>query len=127
MAIKKTAVGAVDKKALEKLYNGFNTYRILDAIGDLDAIRGELDEPGGPRNDFFRLHDMAMYLLNDDAPPGDDQPMWELIDELSSKISHCRDNLERLENLLDELSALTPDPDECEDSEDEDDAAGEEN
>ncbi len=121
MAVTKTAVGTVDKKALEKLYNSFDTRRILDAIGDLDAVRAELEEPGGPRNDFFRLHEMAMYLINDDAPPGDGQAIWDLVDELSSKVFECREAMERVEAVLDDLQALTPDPDEYDYDEDEDD------
>lgn len=112
MAVTKTAVGTVDKKAFEELYNSFETMRILDAVGDLGEVRSEIEDPGGARMDFIRLHEMAMYLLNDDAPPGDPQPIWELVDELSSKISRCQESLEKIADMLSELEPLMPDPDE---------------
>ncbi len=126
MATKKTAVGVVDKEVLEKLCNSFDTRKITDAVGDLDYVRGELEEPGGPRNDFFRLKEMAMYLFDEDAPPGDTETIWELADELSSTVSRCREKLDQIEEVLDELTALAPDPDEDEDSVEEADEDDEE-
>lgn len=99
MTVMKTAVGPVDKKVLEKLYNSFDTRKILDAVGDLDEARGELEEPGGPRNELFRLHDMAMYLFDDDAPPAEDDPIWELAGELSMRVFRCREALEKVEEV----------------------------
>jgi hypothetical protein len=118
MTVMKTAVGPVDKKVLEKLHESFDTRKILDAVSDLDEARWELEEPGGPRNDLFRLHDMAMYLFDDDAPPAEDDAIWELADELSSRILRCREALEKVEEVLDELIELMPDDDDSDDAED---------
>lgn len=118
MTAMKTAVGLVDRNVLDKLRENFDTRKILDAISDLDEARAELEEPGGPRNDLFRLHDMAMYLFDDDAPPAEDDEIWELADELSSRVFHCREALERVEEVLDELAGLMPDPDDSDEAED---------
>ncbi len=114
----KTAVGIVDKEALNKLQEDFDTRRIMDAVSDLDELRGEIEEPGGPRTDFFRLHEMLMYLCDEDAPPGGEEAVWELVEELSHKFSNCRDLVEKITDLLDELQKLCPDPDEEEGAED---------
>ena len=111
MVVTITSVGNVDKEALEKLYNNFDTRRVLDTIGDIDYLIGTLEEPGGPRRDFFRLHEMVMHLIDDDSPPADGEPIWELVEDLSSTMYECQERLERVIEVLNELEALTPDPD----------------
>ena len=63
-AVTATPYGEVDAAALEALESGYDTTRMLDAVGTLDEIRTSLYNPEGLRDDLLRLHSIAHALVN---------------------------------------------------------------
>jgi hypothetical protein len=63
-AVTATPYGEVDAAALDALQSGYDTTRMLDAVGRLDEVRASLYDPEGLREDLLRLHRMAHTLVN---------------------------------------------------------------
>lgn len=106
-----TRYGLVDTAVLERLREEFDTRSILDAVDKIDEIRYHIDSV---RDELLKLHSMAHDLINgagsgDSAP---EQPIWELSEEISMTIWEWSDQLETVRETMDQLTALTPDPDE---------------
>jgi hypothetical protein len=63
-AVTATPYGEVDAAALDALQSGYDTTRMLDAVGRLDEVRASLYDPEGLREDLLRLHRIAHTLVN---------------------------------------------------------------
>jgi hypothetical protein len=117
------AGGPLNQAALEQLRESFDTYRLLDAVDAVDAIRYRLCEPDQVRDDLLHLHDVASALINGGGLNGrrPRQPIWSLAGDLADRLQTVADTLE-------ELVALAPGEDEPVDGDDDeeegDDGAG---
>jgi len=63
-AVTATPYGEVDAAALDALQSGYDTTRMLDAVGRLDEVRASLYDPEGLREDLLRLHRIAHTIVN---------------------------------------------------------------
>jgi hypothetical protein len=63
-AVTATPYGEVDAAALDALQSGYDTTRMLGAVGRLDEVRASLYDPEGLREDLLRLHRIAHTLVN---------------------------------------------------------------
>ena len=105
-----TVYGRVDGKTLEQLQEEFDTYKLLDLIDEIDALRDRICDPDGMRAELLRLHAMAHTVIND-APVtmgADDITIWELADELATEFATFANQARRASSLLDQLAKLMP-------------------
>ena len=105
-----TVYGRVDGKTLEQLQEEFDTYKLLDLIDEIDALRDRICDPDGMRAELLRLHAMAHTVIND-APltmGADDMTIWELADELATEFDTFANQARRASSLLDRLAKLMP-------------------
>ena len=105
-----TVYGRVDGKTLEQLQEEFDTYKLLDLIDEIDALRDRICDPDGMRAELLRLHAMAHTVIND-APltmGADDITIWELADELATEFATFANQARRASSLLDQLAKLMP-------------------
>ena len=105
-----TVYGQVDGKTLEQLQEEFDTYKLLDLIDEIDALRDRICDPDGMRAELLRLHAMAHTVIND-APltmGADDMTIWELADELATEFATFANQARRASSLLDQLAKLMP-------------------
>lgn len=55
----------------ETLHTGFDTRRLLEAVDELDTLRGSLSDDGhrppAIRDQLLKLHGMAMEVVNNGA------------------------------------------------------------
>ena len=87
------AGGPLNQAVLEQLRESFDTYRLLDAVDAVDAIRYRLCEPDQVRDDLPHLHDVASALINGGGLNGrrPRQPMWSLAGDLSLELGDLED------------------------------------
>ena len=105
-----TVYGQVDGKTLEQLQEEFDTYKLLDLIDEIDALRDRICDPDGMRAELLKLHAMAHTVIND-APltmGTDDLTIWELADELATEFATFANQARRASSLLDQLAKLMP-------------------
>ena len=105
-----TVYGRVDGKTLEQLQEEFDTYKLLDLIDEIDALRDRICDPDGMRAELLRLHAMAHTVIND-APltmGTDDLTIWEHADELATEFATFANQARRASSLLDQLAKLMP-------------------
>ena len=105
-----TVYGRVDGKTLEQLQEEFDTYKLLDLIDEIDALRDRICDPDGMRAELLKLHAMAHTVIND-APltmGTDDLTIWELADELATEFATFANQARRASSLLDRLAKLMP-------------------
>ena len=100
------------KAEWERLYNGFETRSLLEAVDAIDEIRSQLgnDEDGGPpelRTDLLRLHDRAMSVVNDGSLSGS-EAMFDLAEELDAQVFELTTALEKVEATLSLLLGFRP-------------------
>ncbi|MDE0279635.1 MAG: hypothetical protein OXN16_00935 [Gammaproteobacteria bacterium] len=84
MPTKQTDFGLVDREALERLREEYDTMQILRAIDRLDQTRNELFEL---REQLMALHGMAAHMLRDNFIPGpesDVEDIHELVEIVDS-------------------------------------------
>ena len=85
----------------------FDTRRLIEAVDDVDALRGVLADDGTRppeiRNRLLKLHQLAMAVVNEGAQE-DAGELFELAQELEDE---ALDMLEAVQRLHDTLSALT--------------------
>ncbi|WWL45551.1 hypothetical protein V5O39_09095 [Pseudomonas parakoreensis] len=58
-----TPYGDVDAKVLDSLRASYDTAQLLNLVDRLDACLAEIGGVGSIREDFLRLHAMAMTVL----------------------------------------------------------------
>lgn len=108
----------------QKVYEGFETTRLLSAVDQVDELRRMLgdDEDFRPpeiRQDLLRLHQLAMAFVNEGAL-SKGQEMFDLAFDLDDQIFSMREALDAIEKTIQTLTELAPDPDEDYEGDDED-------
>ncbi|MFL1547413.1 Tn3 family transposase post-transcriptional regulator TnpC [Pseudomonas sp. O39] len=107
-----TPYGEVDAKALDSLRQNFEIAQLLNVVDQLDACLAEIGGVDNIRDDFLRLHDMAMTLLECSpltVATSDVDSIWEEAMSLQEDISTLRSCLQAGSELLSSLAALAPD------------------
>jgi hypothetical protein len=102
-----TQYGPVDRKALEKLQNSFDTKTVLEAVDAIDDIRGRLVDL---RKEILDLHSMSAAVINENHAcnhPSREEWIWELagmvvadLEEFEDELRAARQSLQPLETLL---------------------------
>jgi hypothetical protein len=107
----------------QRLYEGFETRDLLDAVDHIDEVRYNIrnHDNGGPpelRTDLLTLHGLAMEVVSGANLSGADE-MFDLADDLSLQISTLTSSLEKVQDILDRLLDLRPEfsDDDLEDAE----------
>jgi hypothetical protein len=117
-AVTATPYGEVDAAALDALQSGYDTTRMLDAVGRLDEVRASLYDPEGLREDLLRLHRMAHTLVNGAGLTVGTQDEFfvdqvtDVIDQIEQYVADLlgiRDVLRPLETLRPEGTAFLQD------------------
>ncbi|WP_407074095.1 MULTISPECIES: Tn3 family transposase post-transcriptional regulator TnpC [unclassified Pseudomonas] len=107
-----TPYGEVDAKALDSLRVSYDTSQLLNLVDRLDACLAEIGGIGGIRDNFLRLHAMAMTIL-EDSPLAvaitDVDSIWEQAVVLQEDISTLCSCLQTGSKHLAPLAALAPD------------------
>ena len=100
------------KEDWQRLYDGFETRDLLDAVDHIDEVRQTIgDEEDGRlpelRSDLLKLHGLAMDVVNKGFISGADE-MFNLADELSLQVSGLTSALEKVQEFLDQLLDFRP-------------------
>ena len=114
-AVTATPYGEVDAAALEALESGYDTTRMLDAVGTLDEVRTSLYDPEGLRDDLLRLHSIAHTLVNGAAltVSAQDEPFVDQVSDVIDQIDQYVAELLAIRDVLQPLEALRPDDTDC--------------
>jgi hypothetical protein len=114
-AVTVTPYGEVDAAALEALESGYDTTRMLDAVGTLDEVRTSLYDPEGLRDDLLRLHSIAHTLVNGAGLTvrAQDEPFVDQVSEVIQQIDQYVADLLAIRDVLQPLEALRPDGADC--------------
>jgi len=104
------AGGPLNPTAMEQLRDAFDTYRLLDAVDVVDAIRYRLCEPDQVRDDLLHMHDVASALINGGGLNGrrPQLPIWSLAGDLRLELGDLADRLQAVAATLEELVGLAP-------------------
>lgn len=100
----------------------FETHDLLEAVDDLDSIRGILAdgpnlEPAQVRIDLMKLHGLAMRVCNERA--GDTSEVVELAIDIEDQLEEIRDASERIIQVLRGITEAETDGDESHDEDEE--------
>ncbi len=122
MAVLKTPIGLVDKDGFKKLEREFDTTRITKASQDLTKIRQQMADIDGWVKELGKLHNMAMCLFNDEdiRVPAGSELIHELAYNMLDELLDWKEKIDDTYDMLEELTNLAPDPDDCEDTNDKD-------
>lgn len=95
-----------------RLYQNFETRRLLDAVDAVDNLRDDLNdgEDGRPpelRSRLLKLHTLAMAVVNEGARSRA-AALFELAADLDMQVSQMLTELESIQETLDALLALAP-------------------
>ena len=102
----------ITDKELEALQDGFDTVSLIQAVDELDQMRGHLNDrahhnPPEIRNDILKLHDLAMDVVNhgmkDRAPA-----LFELAIEIEDQLSDLGTALDNIQETIAKLIDLQP-------------------
>ncbi len=103
-------VGIINEE-WEKLQDGFDTRRLLDAVSDVDDLRGSLSDdglrPAAIRDRMFKLHELSMEVINDGAQDQAGE-LFELAAELEDEACDILEAATRLHKALSALTELRP-------------------
>jgi len=95
----------------ERLYEDFDTHTLLDAVGELDTLRGSLSDDGNRppeiRDRLLRVHSLAMAVVNE----GSHRQAPELFDlamELEDEAFTMLEAITKLHETLSTLVELRP-------------------
>jgi hypothetical protein len=110
-AVTATPYGEVDAAALEALESGYDTTRMLDAVGTLDEVRTSLYDPEGLRDDLLRLHSIAHTLVNGATLTvnAEDELFVDQVSDVIDQIDQYVEKLLAIRDVLQPLEALRPD------------------
>lgn len=117
-------VSRINRRALERLREEFDTMQLLDAVSALDAIRRQVADrddlrPPAVRDVLLELHRMAHKLINEGDELSDDEDLWALAFAIEDTIFPILESAEKIMDIVSDLTVLAPDPDQ--DEEDEED------
>lgn len=93
-------------------YENFETQWLLDAIDDVDTLRSHLsederDQPPEIRDKLFKLHQLAMAVVNEGSHSKIDE-LFDLATELEDEVFEMMEALTRLRDTLTKLTDLRP-------------------
>jgi len=104
-------VAKLTKTEWAKLRDGFATQSLLDAVDELDTLRGLLGDDGtrppAIRDQLLRLHQLAMAVINT-GTEGQVAALFELAGELEDEVFDMLQAVTRLHDTLSTLTALQP-------------------
>ena len=118
---------SLSEKKNQQLYDEFVTHDILNVIDNLDEVRAiisdQFNEDGFPRppelrTKLLKLHQKAHHIINEydcDKDDGMFDLAWEIEDEIFTAI----ENLEKIQEVIQALTDLTPSEDEGDEDADE--------
>ena len=114
-AVTATPYGEVDAAALEALESGYDTTRMLDAVGTLDEVRTSLYDPEGLRDDLLRLHSIAHTLVNGAALTvgAQDEQFVDQVSDVIDQINQYVAELLAIRDVLQPLETLRPENSNC--------------
>ncbi|NBA95237.1 Tn3 family transposase post-transcriptional regulator TnpC [Pseudomonas sp. R5(2019)] len=107
-----TPYGDVDAKVLDSLRASYDTAQLLNLVDRLDACLAEIGGVGSIREDFLRLHAMAMTVLEGfplTVASSDIDSIWEQAMALQEDISALCSCLQAGSKHVAPLAALAPD------------------
>ena len=95
-----------------RLYDGFETRDLLDAVDHIDEVRSAIGDdenfrPPELRTDLLKLHGLAMEVVSGADLSGADE-MFDLADDLSLQVLTLTTALEKVQDILDRLLDLRP-------------------
>lgn len=95
-----------------KLYENFETTRILAAVDSVDSLRDDLNDRdhGAPpviRDDLLKLHQLAMAVVNNGALRQASE-FFDLAGALDDQVSGMMEALEQIRDTLSDLMGLYP-------------------
>jgi hypothetical protein len=110
-AVTATPYGEVDAAALDALQSGYDTTRMLDAVGRLDEVRASLYDPEGLREDLLRLHRIAHTLVNGAGlmVGTQDEFFVDQVTDVIDQIEQYVADLLGIRDVLQPLETLRPD------------------
>ncbi|WNC95408.1 Tn3 family transposase post-transcriptional regulator TnpC (plasmid) [Paraburkholderia sp. FT54] len=110
-AVTATPYGEVDAGALEALQSGYDTTRMLGAVGRLDEVRTSLYDPEGLRDDLLRLHRIAHTLVNGGGltTGTQDESFVDQVTDVIDQIDQHVADLPGIRDVLRPLETLRPD------------------
>ena len=110
-AVTATPYGEVDAAALEALQSGYDTTRMVDAVGRLDEVRASLYDPEGLREDLLRLHRIAHTLVNGAGLTlgTQDEFFVDQVTDVIDQIEQYVADLLGIRDVLQPLETLRPD------------------
>ena len=95
----------------ETLRTGFDTHRLLDAVDELDTLRGTLSDDGHRpppiRNRLLKLHGMAMEVVNNGAQHRA-RALFDLAQEVEDEVFDMLEAVTKLHETLSTLTGLQP-------------------
>lgn len=102
----------ITDKELEALQDGFDTVSLIQAVDELDQMRGHLNDrehhnPPEIRNDILKLHDLAMDVVNH-GMKGRAPALFELAIEIEDQLSDLSAALENIQETIAKLMDLQP-------------------
>ena len=113
-----------EQRTLDQLRDEFDTMKLLDAVDQLDNLRGLLAdgpnlEPPEVRDDLLKLHTIAHQVINEGYPLSDDldHNLLTLAGDIECQIGDISEAADSILNTLSELIRLCPDIDELGDDE----------
>src|SRR5271167_2130544 len=110
-AVTATPYGEVDAAALDALQSGYDTTRMLDAVGRLDEVRASIYDPEGLREDLLRLHRIAHTLVNGAGLTvgTQDEFFVDQVTDVIDQIEQYVADLLGIRDVLQPLETLRPD------------------
>jgi hypothetical protein len=110
-AFRVTPYGDVDAKALDSLRASYDISQLLSLVDRLEACLADIGGGGSIRDDFLRLHAIAMTLLEGSpaVATSDVDSIWEQAMALQEDISALCSCLQAGSKYLAPLAELAPD------------------
>lgn len=98
---------------MQKLYDEFETTRLLDSAKRIDYMRGcfeqgDRGEPAEIRDNIFKLHELAIAVCNS-GQKNKVMDMADLASDIQSQINEMIEALESVKKTVDDLLEACPD------------------
>lgn len=105
-----TAYGRLDRAALTRVQNNYDTTTLLSAVDELDGIIGSVRGQDGLRDNLLRLHGMAHSVINGAGLSGSsgEEDLPELAFDVTAEILQIISTLQRWVKLIEPLESLQP-------------------
>jgi hypothetical protein len=110
------------KELFNQLDGSFDTHLLLDAVDALDAVRpiisddygegGGIPRPPEIRDKLLELQRRSMELFNSEFRCNTDRGVFDLAWEIEDEIFEAIDSLEKIQEIISQLTSLAPDDEE---------------